>query len=511
MHLRRQNLGEHSSRSFVEQLTIRIVMPIIRQVLSNTPWSCPYMESATFQYLGYLALMKPKVEYRRIERNNCGRDQWRSHAATWRRSYDDCSTIATFAEGSDAKGETYYIKQVVAVCVAMADEDPADDAEDRLPLNALPSGRFLHDDDEPFPDDDDDSPPASPPKHKERVRLRIRTLEARSPFSCRWDPAPLLPFPLPAFFDVRGIALFAWGIRQLRSVLARRRQNKALSSRGGRVNVILYRPVEPPLLAHLSPMAVKKLVEINPIPYLLIDVRHPDAARTEPKPFENAINIPETEVRACLQLSAADWKTKFPSAKKPGREDLIIFLSNRGKRAQRVAAAAADLGFNGCCILKGGFQGLRANSSPNGEHVHYISRDAVALLVRNKEAMADDKNVGENTPWLIDLRRQDERALYGHIKGSLHIRVEGWPKALAKDPAPFEKRYHEPKIDTDDIVILHYYTGRSNRRASWAAYVAQDAGFKRCYVYEEGTCGWRLDPTVLPYDSYELVSSLITS
>lgn len=61
MHLRRQNLGEHSSRSFVEQLTIRIVMPIIRQVLSNTPWSCPYMESATFQYLGYLALMKPKV------------------------------------------------------------------------------------------------------------------------------------------------------------------------------------------------------------------------------------------------------------------------------------------------------------------------------------------------------------------------------------------------------------------------------------------------------------------
>lgn len=33
--------------------------------------------------------------------------------------------------------------------------------------------------------------------------------------------------------------------------------------------------------------------------------------------------------------------------------------------------------------------------------------------------------------------------------------MEGWPKALAKDPAPFEKRYHEPKIDTDDIVILH--------------------------------------------------------
>ena len=49
-------------------------------------------------------------------------------------------------------------------------------------------------------------------------------------------------------------------------------------------------------------------------------------------------------------------------------------------------------------------------------------RDAVALLLQNKEAMADEKNVGANTPWLIDLRRHDERALYGHIKGSMHIR-----------------------------------------------------------------------------------------
>lgn len=53
-----------------------------------------------------------------------------------------------------------------------------------------------------------------------------------------------------------------------------------------------YRPVEPPLFAHLSPMAVKKLVELDPTPYLLIDVRHPDASRTEPKLFDNVINIP---------------------------------------------------------------------------------------------------------------------------------------------------------------------------------------------------------------------------
>jgi len=43
-----------------------------------------------------------------------------------------------------------------------------------------------------------------------------------------------------------------------------------------------------------------------------------------------------------------EWRERFPSAKKPAREDLMVLLSTRGKRAQRVAsAAAADLGYNG--------------------------------------------------------------------------------------------------------------------------------------------------------------------
>lgn len=77
----------------------------------------------------------------------------------------------------------------------------------------------------------------------------------------------------------------------MRSVLARRRQDNALGT-GRRVNVMPYRPVEPPLFAHLSPMAVKKLVELDPVPHHLIDVRHPDATRMEPKLFESVINIP---------------------------------------------------------------------------------------------------------------------------------------------------------------------------------------------------------------------------
>jgi len=87
------------------------------------------------------------------------------------------------------------------------------------------------------------------------------------------------------------IVFFAWGIRQLRGVLQRRQKSKAVGTGEGRVNVMPYRPVEPHLFVYLSPMVVKKLVELDPIPYLLIDVRHPDAARMEPKPFVKSINI----------------------------------------------------------------------------------------------------------------------------------------------------------------------------------------------------------------------------
>lgn len=60
----------------------------------------------------------------------------------------------------------------------MADEEPADDTDDlALSLPALPSDRFLQDDDELFPvDENDASPPASPPGQKQRGRLRIHNV-----------------------------------------------------------------------------------------------------------------------------------------------------------------------------------------------------------------------------------------------------------------------------------------------------------------------------------------------
>lgn len=78
--------------------------------------------------------------------------------------------------------------------LAMADEDRADDADDLLPLPALPSGRFLHDDDE-LDDEDDPSPPASPPAPKQRGLLRISNVGGSLTFLLQvgFRPYPLLP------------------------------------------------------------------------------------------------------------------------------------------------------------------------------------------------------------------------------------------------------------------------------------------------------------------------------
>lgn len=89
--------------------------------------------------------------------------------------------------------------------LAMADEDRADDGDDLLPLPALPSGRFLHDDDE-FPDDENDVSPASPPAQKQRGRLRISNVGGSLTFLLQVGCSPFCRFPA-VFLFVRVRAL----------------------------------------------------------------------------------------------------------------------------------------------------------------------------------------------------------------------------------------------------------------------------------------------------------------
>lgn len=293
------------------------------------------------------------------------------------------------------------------------------------------------------------------------------------------------------------IALLAWGIRQLRSVLAKRRQKQA-----PRINTVPFRPCEPPPFTTLSALAVKKLVDTNPTPHLLIDVRFPEAVRANPFfPSKNTINVPEAEVRNVLQLSEAEWANRFPSVKGADRSQLLVFVSTKGRRAQHAAIAAAELGYNGCCVLSGGIPAFHALFLEGEQFQHsFLSRDALAILLQNLRQNTTG-NITSPKPYLIDVRRHDERALYGHIYGSIHVPVNEWPKALVMEPSDWERNYGCPKFQKEDLIILYC---RMNNQSSWAAQVAHDAGVNRCFVCKGGVLGWRLDATVLPYDGYAL-------
>ena len=100
---------------------------------------------------------------------------------------------------------------------------------------------------------------------------------------------------------------------------------------------------------------------------------------------------------------------------------------------------------------------------------------------------------------LVDLRRHEERVLYGSIPGAVHLAVDLWPLALELDAEEWGRVHRFRKPTDEDILVLH---GRTCRRAAWAAQIAADAGWRRCVVYRQGTHGWRLDPTVKSYAAY---------
>jgi rhodanese-related sulfurtransferase len=88
---------------------------------------------------------------------------------------------------------------------------------------------------------------------------------------------------------------------------------------------------------------------------------------------------------------------------------------------------------------------------------------------------------------VIDVRRHDERALYGSIRGSAHLPAEHVPRALLMPPEDFLRAFHFRKPDPDATVVLY---SRKSERATYAKQLFADAGMRRCLVLSEGVMGW---------------------
>ncbi len=106
---------------------------------------------------------------------------------------------------------------------------------------------------------------------------------------------------------------------------------------------------------------------------------------------------------------------------------------------------------------------------------------------------------GDGGPLLLDVRRCDERTLYGAIPGSAHLPVEQLPRALAMATEEWSRTFRFPKPHPGDTLVFH---SRGDARARWAAQLAADAGLERCLVLRDGCAGWRFDACVKLYAPY---------
>ena len=114
-----------------------------------------------------------------------------------------------------------------------------------------------------------------------------------------------------------------------------------------------------------------------------------------------------------------------------------------------------------------------------------LGRDALGLLL---EYGSNEGGTGDSSVTVIDVRRCDERALYGAVKGSVHLPVEHLPRALLASAADFQKTFHFPKPNADQLVVLY---SRLTERAAYAKQLFQDYGAHRVLVLRGGVVSWR--------------------
>lgn len=131
------------------------------------------------------------------------------------------------------------------------------------------------------------------------------------------------------------------------------------------------------------------------------------------------------------------------------------------------ATGSASLhGFHTCFTV----MAKRPLEQPHGEPPEpwLISNDALAHVMNIRGASGDSK-----PPVLVDVRRHDERTLFGCITGSVHVPAEDLAVALQSTHEVFEQIARTPAWHKEDTLVFH---SRSTCRAQWAAILAKQQG-----------------------------------
>lgn len=193
----------------------------------------------------------------------------------------------------------------------------------------------------------------------------------------------------------------------------------------------------------------------------------------------------------------------------PDPRHIIVILGGNEEEERRAVISANSAGYHKTLCARGSLEG---DPLDEGEErapgLRCISRDALALLLSNAIPLANTGDAlynssSNNNFVLIDVRRKDERILFGSIGGSKHIPVDMLPSALELASEEFEERYRFRKPDRDELII---FSCRTNARATWAAQIATDYGYSNSVIYAQGVNGWKLDPHVQGYPGYAIGS-----
>ena len=260
--------------------------------------------------------------------------------------------------------------------------------------------------------------------------------------------------------------------------------------------------------------------------------------------------VPAGELARALRSRQTHWleRTGFEP---PTKRSSIVFVSTHGHSASQAAAIAVQLGFTRCAVIEGGLAAAAPLAPPppprdessggvlleegsssharrggrggNGDERSEMTSEtetagefpaartfdvspspsSPSTNASSARAVPEDETIGRDALALlgeygaaqgaplvtvIDVRRYDERALYGSIRGSAHLPAEALPRALLCTPEEWARTFHFRKPGADEVVVVY---GRQNERAAFAKRVFADAGMPRVMVLADGVCGWR--------------------
>lgn len=287
------------------------------------------------------------------------------------------------------------------------------------------------------------------------------------------------------------LTLLAWGVRWVRGELIRRKKEELARQQ--------QRGTPGRFHAALSPASLRMLIETGAQPHIIFDIRPPDNAEPLPSELRGALHLPFDGITQALS-SPSTWMELFQGMPFPERHFLLVFVGSTPEQQITAAAAAASLGFQWTLTLAGALSTF-VSASSSQSRLNFINRDAVSLLLTAQAEAQQMMASPGRVIYVIDVRRSDERILYGAIKGTVHVPVDRLPSALALPPDEFAVLYRFTKPQAQDVIIM---SCRTSTRAAWAAQIAQDAGFSKCFVHRQGVYGWRLDPAVKVYRGYRM-------